>query len=196
MIARFIQMKNNMRDWLRRGASTVRAQYILGVISFAESSFFPIPPDFFLIPMILACREKWLRLSTITALSSMAGAFLGYVIGIALLHTVAEPLINLYNLQGEMQKIGEFFGENAFWAIFISGFGPIPFKVFTIGAGIFKVNIWTFSLAVITGRGIRFWFEGFVLGKLSNTMADRAFRIFNWGTMALVIALVLYIILK
>ncbi len=185
-----------MREWLVREAGTRRAEYILGIISFSESSFFPIPPDFFLIPMVLARRDKWLRLSTITALTSMAGAFLGYVIGMALLHTVAEPLIHFYHMEAEMAKIGVFFSNNAFLAIFVSGFGPIPFKVFTIGAGMFKVNIWTFTAAVVLGRGIRFWFEGFVMGKMGERVAKLMFRFFNWFALALVLGIVAYFVFK
>lgn len=131
-------------------------RYLVG-LSFAESSFFPIPPDIMLAPMSLARTDKALYYALITTLASVLGGILGYIIGYWFFDLI-QPLIGEGGRwYSHFQTTSEWFSKWGFWAIFIAGFSPIPYKVFTIGAGTLGMSFIPFVLASIIGRGARFF---------------------------------------
>ena len=130
-------------------------RYLAGV-SFAESSFFPIPPDVQLAPMTLAHPPRWVRLAAITTLTSVLGGLLGYLIGVLALEAVT-PLLHHVGYWHHFETAEAWFGRYGFWAIFIAGFTPIPYKVFTIAAGAAAMVLLPFVIASIIGRGARFF---------------------------------------
>lgn len=133
-----------------------KAPWFLGALSFAESSFFPIPPDVMLAPMSLAQpRRAWL-FALITTLASVAGGVLGYFIG-AFAFDMIEPLIRDGKYWEAYLTAQSWFERWGFWAIFIAGFSPIPYKVFTIAAGAASMTLLPFVIASFIGRGARFF---------------------------------------
>lgn len=129
----------------------------LGGISFAESSFFPVPPDVLLGPMALA-RPGWAwRFAGLTTLASVLGGLLGYLIGAVLYEGVAQPLIAFYGVEAEYERVVSWFETYGGWAVFLAGLTPIPYKVFTIGAGSLQMGLAPFVIASLAGRGLRFF---------------------------------------
>jgi membrane protein YqaA with SNARE-associated domain len=132
------------------------ARWYLGALSFAESSFFPIPPDVMLAPMTLARPADAMRLALITTLTSVAGGLFGYAIGYFALDLV-EPMLRSAGYWEGYQQVRTWFGEWGFWAVLAAGFSPIPYKLFTIAAGALAMPLPLFALASIVGRGGRFF---------------------------------------
>ena len=133
-----------------------RAPSYLAALSFAESSFFPIPPDVMLAPMVLAQRQRAWYLAGLTTLASVIGGIAGFAIG-ALAMDLALPWLDRLGYTDEFQLAQEWFGEWGFWAILAAGFSPIPYKIFTIAAGAMSMVLLPFVVASIVGRGARFF---------------------------------------
>jgi len=169
------------------------ASWYLGGLSFAESSFFPIPPDVMLAPMALAKREKAWRYATITTVASVLGGVFGYMIGMFAFEMV-EPLLHDFGYWDRFQKAVVWFEEWGFWVVFLAGFSPIPYKVFTISAGTVGMALFPFVLASIIGRGARFFLVAGLVRwggeKIDQLLKDYVDRI-GWLIVALVIILYL-----
>ncbi len=142
-------------DWTLRCAAHRRAPWFLAGLSFAESSFFPIPPDVMLAPMVLARPRTAWRLAFITTLFSVLGGLAGYFIGVFALELV-EPLIIEAGYRGAYDQAQAWFLAWGFWVVFLAGFSPIPYKIFTITAGAMVVPLLPFAVASLIGRGARF----------------------------------------
>lgn len=132
------------------------AQYYLAVLSFTESSFFPIPPDAMLAPMSLARPERAWYYATLTTVMSVLGGLAGYLIG-WLAFDLIEPALHAAGYWELYLAVREWFDRWGFWAIFIAGFSPIPYKLFTIAAGVISMPLLPFIVASIIGRGGRFY---------------------------------------
>jgi membrane protein YqaA with SNARE-associated domain len=137
-------------------AAHPKARWYLGGLSFAESSFFPIPPEVMLAPMTLARPVDAWRLALLTTLTSVAGGVLGYLIGYFALDLVEPWLVSVGYWEGYLQ-VREWFQTWGFWAVLAAGFSPIPYKLFTIAAGALGMFLPAFVLASIVGRGGRFF---------------------------------------
>jgi len=166
-------MLKKMYDWIMREAASKRAKQSLFAVAFAESSFFPIPPDVMLIPMVLADPKQWLKLVGIATLGSVLGGLLGYAIGYFLLDTVGQWIIGLYGLGGKLAHFQEQFAEHGVMIILLKGLTPIPYKLVTIASGIAHFPLVPFILASIVTRAGRF---ALVAGLL-RLMGDKA-RVF------------------
>ncbi len=171
------------------------AQWYLGGVSFAESSFFPVPPDVMLAPMVLAKRDKAWRYALITTLASVAGGIFGYLIGMFAFEMI-EPILHDLGYWERFQMAVDWFAEYGFWVVFIAGFSPVPYKVFTISAGTVGMAFLPFVIASIIGRGARFfmvaaliWWGGEKMDKLLRRYVDWL----GWIVVALVV--VLYLVL-
>ncbi len=134
----------------------VHAPYYLFLLSFAESSFFPIPPDFMLAPMVLASREKGWWYAFITTVASVLGALLGYALGVFFLAMI-YPLIVHFGYAAVYHKVGLWFEHYNFWVMLFAGFAIIPYKIFTIAAGATHISLIPFIIGSIIGRGGRFF---------------------------------------
>jgi membrane protein YqaA with SNARE-associated domain len=137
-------------------AAHPKARWYLGALSFAESSFFPIPPDVMLAPMALARPVDAWRLAFLTTVTSVAGGVLGYVIGFFALDAIEPWLVSAGYWEGYLQA-REWFNTWGFWAVLAAGFSPIPYKLFTIAAGALSMFLPVFVLASLVGRGGRFF---------------------------------------
>ncbi|MFA5900498.1 MAG: YqaA family protein [Hyphomicrobium sp.] len=147
----------NIYDWMMRTASSKRAPYALGAVSFIESSFFPIPPDIMLIPMVLSNREKAWWYATIATVTSVLGGLLGYAIGYYAYDAIGIPILKFYGKEHALDSFIQFVHEYGVPAIIIKGATPIPFKVVTIAAGVAKMDLLAFVGASIVARAMRFF---------------------------------------
>ena len=150
-------MLRRLYDWTMNLAARPNALAALAVVSFAESSFFPIPPDVMLLPMVLARRDRAWVIAGVCTISSVFGALLGYAIGAGLYDTVGVWLINLYGLQAKADDFHAFFDRYGLLVILAKGLTPIPFKIVTITSGAMRFNLPLFVAACIVTRGARFF---------------------------------------
>ena len=170
------------------------APWYLSGLSFAESSFFPIPPDVMLAPMSLANPARAWWFAGITTLASVLGGLFGYLIGLFAFDLV-EPLIRSAGYWPKYLKAKEWFDQWGFWAVFLAGFSPIPYKIFTITAGVISMSLAPFMLASLIGRGSRFFLVSALMAwggeRMEETLRRYIDRI-GW-IMVLVVALVVLI---
>ena len=150
-------MMRRMYDWMMGMAGSPRAPWALGVVSFIESSFFPIPPDVMLIPMVLRDRSKAWWYATIATVTSVAGGILGYAIGHFFFEAIGKPILNFYGREHALDSFIQFVHEYGVEAVIIKGMTPIPFKVVTIAAGVAKMDVLAFIGASIIARAMRFY---------------------------------------
>ena len=150
-------MIGKIYDWMMRAAASDKAPEALGLVSFIESSIFPIPPDVMLIPMVLARREKAWWYATIATAASVLGGLLGYAIGYYLYDAVGAPILKFYGREGALDSFIKFVHDYGVPAVIIKGMTPIPFKVVTIAAGVAKMNLLAFMAASIVARAMRFY---------------------------------------
>jgi membrane protein YqaA with SNARE-associated domain len=143
--------------WTMAQASRPHALWLLALISFVESSVFPIPPDVLLIPMVLAAPHRAWLIAGVCTISSVAGGMLGYAIGALLFGTIGAPILEFY---GYMDKFAEFqasYNEWGGWIVFGAGLTPFPYKVITIASGVTDLSLTTFVIASVLARGMRFF---------------------------------------
>ncbi len=150
-------MLRRLYDHVLALAASRNAGLWLAVIAFAESSFFPIPPDALLVPMALARPERAWRYAAICTVASVLGGMLGYLIGYALFDHVARPLLDFYHYSAAFEQFRQRFAENGVYLILIKGLLPIPFKIVTIASGVASVSFPAFVAACIVTRGARFF---------------------------------------
>lgn len=165
------------------------AQWYLGGMSFAESSFFPIPPDVMLAPMSLAQPSRAWWFALLTTLTSVAGGLFGYLIG-HYAFDVIEPLLRSSRYWASYESAVDWFGRWGFWAVFIAGFSPIPYKAFTIAAGALSMALLPFTLASLIGRGARFFLVAGLMkwgGARMEAALHRHVDRLGWATVALVV---------
>ncbi len=170
------------------------APWYLAGLSFAESSFFPVPPDVMLAPMSLAHPSRAWHYALLTTLASVAGGLLGYLIGLFAFDAI-EPWLRGSRYWTGYQTAVAWFGEWGFWAVFVAGFSPIPYKVFTIAAGALSMALLPFTLASVIGRGARFFLVAGLMawgGPRMEALLHRYVDRLGWGLVALVVAIVLY----
>jgi len=150
-------------DWTMSLAAHRHALLALAVVSFAESSVFPIPPDVLLIPMILAARERAWLIATVCTVASVVGGVAGYAIGALLFDTVGQPIVEFY---GYLDRFHEFQGRYEEWGAWIvagAGFTPFPYKVITITSGVMNLDFGVFMVASALSRGARFFLVALLL---------------------------------
>ena len=133
------------------------AIWALAAISFIESSFFPIPPDVLLIPMVLAARTRAWRIALVCTVASVLGGMAGYAIGYFLYEGVGRPLLEFYGYAERFTEFQGRYNEWGAWIVFIAGITPFPYKVITIASGVTGLDLATFTIASILARGIRFY---------------------------------------
>ncbi len=169
-------------DWVLTWANSRYALLALGLLAFTEASFFPIPPDVLIMALALSMPQRSYRYALIATAGSVLGAALGYVIGWGLWDVLA---IYFYTYvpgvsEASFTRVGELFSEYDFWIIFAAGFTPIPYKIFTIAAGVFSINFPVFMLASVIGRGLRFYLVAtlfYYMGQPARTFIEKYFNL-------------------
>lgn len=172
-----------------------RAEKILAILSFAESSFFPVPPDVMLAPMCLARLDRAWRYAAVTTVASLLGGIFGYAIGFFMFESL-EPWLRDSDYWGAYETGRRWFDEWGVWAVFLAGFSPIPYKIFTIAAGVAVLNLPGFIVASLIGRGARFFMVAGLIRAGGPRMAEilpKYVERIGWATVALVVLLVVWL---
>lgn len=162
----------SLYDWTMRQAARPRADRALAVVSFLESSVFPIPPDVMLIPMCLANRQRAFYYAGICTIASVIGGLLGYAIGYFLIETVGKWIIDLYGYAQKWQAFEDAYDEWGVWIILIKGLTPIPYKIVTIASGAAHFSLAVFIIASVVTRGLRFFIVAGLLRAYGEPIRD------------------------
>ncbi len=173
-----------------------KAEIWLGAVSFIEAIFFPIPPDIMLAPMALAEPKKAVRYALVTAVTSVLGGIIGYALGYYLFDLL-QPMIAHMGYQANLDKAMQWFKEWGVLVVFIAGFSPIPYKVFTVTAGLLKMAFWPFVGAALVSRTARFLLVALLMawgGPRMEAQLRKYIEILGWGTVAL--AVLVYLIYR
>ncbi len=183
-------------DWILSWADTPYGVPVLAVLAFIEASFFPIPPDVLLMALALALPKKAYRFALVASLGSVAGGALGYLIGWGLWDSVGPwffQYIPGVTPEGFAQ-VGGLFEQYGFWIIFAAGFTPIPYKIFTIAAGVFSLNFPIFMLASLIGRSLRFFLVAalfYAMGEPARKLIDKYFNLLSILLLIVIIGVIL-----
>jgi len=188
-------LSKRIEAWAHIHAGTPKAEWALAGLSFAESSFFPIPPDVMLAAMLSTGASNWKRLALITTITSVLGGLFGYAIGYFFFEAVGGRLVSFYHLENELVRIGTLFDTHAFWTVFTAGFTPIPYKLFTIAGGVFGINLFTFIVASILSRGARFFLVAYLSARYGEVVARTIFRMGDAILLILVVLVLLVLFL-
>jgi membrane protein YqaA with SNARE-associated domain len=183
-------MMRRLYDWMMRKASSERAPSALFWVSFIESSFFPIPPDVMLIPMVLARRLKAWTFASIATIGSVIGGAFGYAIGYFLYDTVGLPILKFYGKADGFATFAQWFNDWGVWILVIKGMTPFPYKVLTITAGVTHMAFVPFMLASVVARAMRFFLVAALLYWLGEPIREFVERRLSLVTTVFVVLLV------
>lgn len=181
---------SRLYDQVMRWSQHRHAPAYLGALSFAESSFFPIPPDVMLAPMVLARPQRAAWLAGLTTITSVLGGLAGFAIGVWAIDAVM-PLLERFGYVDEFERASEWFLKWGFWAVLAAGFSPIPYKVFTISAGALAMNLPVFAVASLVGRGARFFLVATLIawgGPRVEARLKRYVDVIGWALVVLLVA--------
>lgn len=179
-------MKEFLIEFINSSVSSNYSLLILGLMSFAESSFFPIPPDTLMIPMSLVNTKISLLLALLTTVASVIGGVFGYFIGLK----GGRPIVKKFISEEKLYQVKLLYQKYDVWAIVVAGFSPIPYKIFTIAAGLFELDLKRFMIASFIGRGGRFFLVGsliYIFGDKINYFLKNYLEIFIIGLTVLLI---------
>ena len=193
-----MRLFSSLYDRVLQWSGHPRAERYLTALSFAESSFFPIPPDALLAPMTLARPQRGWWLATITTLASVVGGIAGYAIGWFALDAV-EPALRTLDYWDAYVTATNWFMQWGFWAILVAGFSPVPYKIFTIAAGALNMLLPGFILASLIGRGARFFLVAGLLiwgGEPMQRRLRQHIDMLGWLTVVLIVAGIIYVQLR
>lgn len=194
-----MKILRRLYDWILHWADTRWGAVALFILAFAESSFFPIPPDVLLIALCLGMAARSFRYALICTVGSVLGAVCGYAIGsVAWLGTSGEftAFANFFfdNIPGfthaAYEKVRTMYEAYDFWVVFTAGFTPIPFKLITITAGVFDINFWVFIFASVVSRGARFFLIAWMIWKFGPTIKGFIDKYFNLLAIAFTVLLI------
>ena len=184
-------MLRRLYDWVLHWAETPYGSWALFLLAFSESSFFPIPPDILLIALAVAIPKKSLKYALICSAGSILGGCFGYLIGWKFMALIGSRIVEFYGIAPKIEYIKILYNRYDAWAVGIAGFTPIPYKVFTISAGIFKINFMVFFLASVVSRSARFFIVGgliFVFGPTIQMFIDKYFNVLAVAFTVLLVA--------
>lgn len=183
-------MMRRMYDWMMRMAGSDKAPHALFVVSFIESSFFPIPPDVMLVPMVLANRAKAWWFAIVATIGSVIGGAAGYAIGYFLWDSVGLPILQFYGKSEGFSQFAQWFNEWGVWILIIKGMTPFPYKVLTITAGVTHMPFLEFMLASVIARAMRFFLVAGLLYWFGEPIRDFIEKRLSLVTTVFVVALV------
>jgi membrane protein YqaA with SNARE-associated domain len=184
-------MLRRLYHWVLSWAAHPYGTYALFLIAFAESSFFPIPPDVLLIALALGRPAAAYRFALVCSIGSVLGGIFGYVIGWQLMETVGLPILEFYQALDKFEEVKQAFLHYGGWAVAIAGFTPIPYKVFTIASGATQLSFVTFVLASLVSRAARFYLVGGLIHYFGPTIQSFIDKYFNFLTIVFTLLLLL-----
>ncbi|MCL6494288.1 MAG: DedA family protein [Ignavibacterium sp.] len=194
-----MKLLRNLYDWVLHWAETPYGPIALFILAFAESSFFPIPPDALLIALVLGATTKAFKFALNCTIASVLGALFGYTIGHFLWWTPSNEFTSIAmfffnNIPGFTEKlffdVQKMYDQYNFWIVFTAGFTPIPYKVITISAGAFNIDIIMFVIASVISRGARFFLVAFLIWKFGPQIRNFIDKYFNWLAIAFTVLLI------
>jgi membrane protein YqaA with SNARE-associated domain len=188
-------MLRRLYDWCIAAAGKPHASWIMGAVSFVESSFFPVPPDVMLIPLSLARPDRAYFYATVCTVTSVAGGVLGYIIGAYLYDSVGLWLMQLYGYGDKIEAFRQAYAEWGAWIIVLKGMTPIPYKIVTIASGFAAYPILPFILLSFIARGMRFYLVAFLLhryGPQAREIIEK--RLGFWTTVGALVVIVGFVI--
>ena len=183
-------MLKRLYDWVLHWADTPYGSWALFLLAFSESSFFPIPPDVLLIALAVGKPENALKYAALCTAGSVSGGMVGYVIGWQFMAAVGEKIVAFYGLTEKVAYIEALYNQYDAWAVGIAGFTPIPYKVFTITAGAFKINFLVFALASMVSRAARFFIVGALIYAFGPAIQGFIDKYFNMLAVAFTVLLI------
>jgi len=187
-----MKLLRKLYDWVLHWAETPYGPLALFLLALAESSFFPVPPDALLIALCLGAVKKSWRFALICSIASILGGILGYMIGFFVWDSVSNFFFTHIPgfSQAGFQKVLSHYNDSGFWYVFLAGFTPIPYKIFTIASGVFKLNFVLFVIASTISRSLRFFVVAALFKKFGPGIKSFIEKYFNW--MALVFFLLIF----
>ena len=165
-------MIRKLYDWTMSLAESRHALWALFIIAFIESSFFPIPPDVLMIPMIIALPTRAFTIAAVATVGSVLGGLFGYYIGFALFETIGQPIFDFYGKADYVEEFKQSYNEIGIWAVLAAGVTPFPFKVITIMSGATQLNLFAFVVSAVIARSLRFFIVAALLWKFGPPIRD------------------------
>jgi len=188
-------MLGRLYDWTLKKAASPAAKIWLFIISFAESSIFPIPPDVLLVPMCLARRAQSFAFAGICTLGSVLGGVLGYAIGALFFATIGQAILGIYGGQAAMADLRLLYAEQGFMIVAFAAFTPFPFKVVTIASGAMSMDLGSFVIASFLARGGRFLIEAALLWRFGEQIRQFIEKRLTLVTLIIGIAAIIFILI-
>lgn len=190
MINLWNKIMKALYDWCMRIVSGKYALPALCAVSFVESSFFPIPPDLFLIPLILANRTKAFRIAFWTTVFSVLGGLFGYAIGYYLYNSIGVAILDFFNYREKFEEFRHMYNNWGAWIVFGAGITPFPYKIITIASGTTHLNLIVFIIASIIARGLRFFLIAGLLWKYGEPMKTYIEKNLGWLSIVFFVLLI------
>ncbi len=166
------------------------AMLFLFLVAFAESSFFPIPPDVMIIPMVLATPQKAWKIAGLATFASVIGGYFGYIIGSCFFDLIAKPLLEMYNALNQFKEFENYYHLYGAWIVFGAGITPFPYKIITIASGVVHLDLFVFTIASVLARGIRFFLVAWLLKKYGAPMKVFIEKNLGWLSVLFLILLI------
>tara|TARA_Y100001970_G_scaffold276668_1_gene379706 strand:- start:354 stop:938 length:585 start_codon:yes stop_codon:yes gene_type:complete len=185
-----MNLLRKLYDWTLKKSEHRNAPWFLSIISFSESSFFPIPPDIILIPMIIAKRSKAWLYAFICTISSVIGGAFGYLIGYFFYNSLGMLILKYYSLESQFANFENSYNDYGLWIVLGAGFTPFPFKLITIASGLFGLNFILFIFVAFFARGLRFFILAILLKLFGNYIKKIIDKYFN--TLAIIFFILLF----
>lgn len=166
----FKDLTRSIYDHTLNLAAKQNALTWLFIISFIESSFFPIPPDIMIIPMVLATPKEAYKIAGVATIASVLGGYFGYFIGVYGFELIAHPLLEFYGYMAQFTKFENYYHEYGAWIVFGAGITPFPYKIITIASGVVQLDLVVFTIASVIARGMRFYLIAWLLKRFGDPM--------------------------
>lgn len=166
----FKDLTRSIYDYTLNLAAKQNALTWLFIISFIESSFFPIPPDIMIIPMVLATPKEAYKIAGVATIASVLGGYFGYFIGVYGFELIARPLLEFYGYMAQFTKFENYYHEYGAWIVFGAGITPFPYKIITIASGVVHLDLVVFTIASVIARGMRFYLIAWLLKRFGDPM--------------------------
>lgn len=186
----FNKIVHGIYDYMLKLSASKNAMFFLFLVAFAESSFFPIPPDIMLIPMVLAMPKNAFKIAGLATVASVLGGCLGYLIGAGFFELIAEPILNMYNAMDKFKEFETYYHEYGAWIVFGAGITPFPYKIITIASGAVHLNLLVFMIASVLARGIRFYLVAWLLKKYGEPMKVFIEKNLGWLSILFLVLLI------
>jgi len=184
------QLMHKIYNLMLTAAGHKSAMYFLFLVSFAESSFFPIPPDVMIIPMVLSTPKKAWKIAIVATTASILGGWFGYFIGSSLFDLIAKPLLEMYDALDKFHEFENYYSRFGAWIVFGAGLTPFPYKIITIASGAVHLNLTVFTIASILSRGARFFVVAWLLKRYGSPMKDFIEKNLGWLSVAFLLLLI------